>query len=82
MGLWPCCELGELFRNAIYHRMSFVGDPARLRERAAVAAGDIGLGGFRIQARTEDLNRDWREIHREMLAILDPPSSISPHLGR
>lgn len=35
---------------------------------------DIRLEGFRIQARTVDLNRHWREIHREMLAILDPPS--------
>lgn len=36
---------------------------------------DIRLEGFPIQARTVDLNRDWREIHREMLTILDPPSS-------
>ena len=28
---------------------------------------DIWLEGFRIQARTVDLKRDWREIHREML---------------
>ncbi len=42
---------------------------------------DIRLEGFQIQARTLDLNRDWREIHREMLAILDPPSSSSARLG-
>ena len=43
---------------------------------------DIRLEGFHIQARTLDLNRDWREIHREMLAILDPPSSSSARLGK
>lgn len=42
---------------------------------------DIRLEGFTIQARTVDLNRDWREIHREMLAILDPPSSSSARLS-
>ena len=42
---------------------------------------DIRLEGFHIQARTVDLNRDWRKIHREMLAIVDPPSSSSPRLG-
>ena len=43
---------------------------------------DIRLEGFPIQARTVDLNRGWREIHREMLTILDPPSSSSPRLGK
>ena len=43
---------------------------------------DIRLEGFSIQARTVDLNRDWREIHREMLAILDPPSSSSLRLDQ
>ena len=36
---------------------------------------DIRLEGYAIQACTVDLNRDWREIHREMLTILDSPSS-------
>ena len=31
---------------------------------------DIRLEGFRIQARTVDLNRDWRAIHGEMLATI------------
>ena len=31
---------------------------------------DIRLEGFRIQARTVDLNRDWRDIHAEMLATI------------
>ena len=31
---------------------------------------DIRLEGFRIQARTIDLNRDWRQIHREMLETI------------
>ena len=39
---------------------------------------DVRLEGFSIQARTVDLNRDWREIHREMLAVLDPPTSGAP----
>lgn len=43
---------------------------------------DIRLEGFSIKARTVDLNRDWREIHREMLAILDPPSSGAPRLDK
>ena len=32
---------------------------------------DIRLEGFRIQARTVDLNQDWRDIHSEMLATID-----------
>ena len=43
---------------------------------------NIRLEGFRIQARTVDLNRDWPEIHREMLAILDSPSSSSVRLSK
>ena len=31
---------------------------------------DIRLEGFRIQARTVDLNRDWRLIHEEMLGTI------------
>ena len=31
---------------------------------------DIRLEGFRIQARTVNLDRDWRHIHREMLEII------------
>ena len=38
---------------------------------------NICLEGFRIQACTVDLNREWREIHREMLAILDPPTTCT-----
>lgn len=43
---------------------------------------DVRLEGFSIQARTVDLNRDWREIHREMLAVLDPPASAAPRLDK
>ena len=32
---------------------------------------DIRLEGFRIQARSVDLNQDWRDIHSEMLATID-----------
>lgn len=38
-----------------------VGEPLR---------GDIRLEGFRIQARTINLNKDWRLIHKEMLATI------------
>lgn len=31
---------------------------------------DISLEGFRIQARTVDLNQDWRDIRREMLSAV------------
>ena len=31
---------------------------------------DIWLEGFRIQARTVNLNQDWRHIHNEMLATI------------
>ena len=31
---------------------------------------DIWLEGFRIQARTVDLNQHWRDIHREMLGAI------------
>ena len=32
---------------------------------------DIRLEGFRIQARTVDLNQDWRDTHSEMLETID-----------
>ena len=38
-----------------------VGEPLR---------GDIRLEGFRIQARTVNLNQDWRLIHKEMLSTI------------
>ncbi len=38
-----------------------VGEPLRV---------DIHLEGFRIQARTVNLNQDWRHIHNEMLATV------------
>ncbi len=38
-----------------------VGEPLRAH---------IRLEGFEIRARTVDLNRDWREIHDEMLAVV------------
>ena len=38
---------------------------------------DIRLEGFRIQARTVDLNRDWRDIHGEMLATIGIDGSNS-----
>ncbi|MCY3659657.1 MAG: hypothetical protein OXG36_11655 [Caldilineaceae bacterium] len=34
---------------------------------------DIRLEGFRIQARTVNLDRDWRHIHREMLEAIGLP---------
>ena len=34
-------------------------------------AADIRLEGFRIQARTIDLSRDWRFIHRDMLRAIE-----------
>ena len=33
---------------------------------------DVRLEGFRIQARTVNLNRDWWHIHREMLETIGP----------
>lgn len=36
----------------------------------------------RIQARTVDLNRDQREIHREMLTITRPAIQQSPRLAK
>ncbi len=38
---------------------------------------DIRLEGFRIQARTVDLNQDWRAIHAEMLETIGIGSSSS-----
>ncbi len=42
-----------------------VGQPLR---------ADIRLEGFRIQARTVNLDGDWRQIHGEMLATIGLPS--------
>ena len=33
---------------------------------------DVRLEGFRVRARTVNLNRPWREIHQAMLAVLSP----------
>ena len=38
-----------------------VGQPLR---------ADVRLEGFRIQARTVNLGRDWRHIHTEMLETI------------
>ena len=34
---------------------------------------DVRLEGFRVHARTVNLNRPWREIRQAMLAVLSPP---------
>jgi len=34
---------------------------------------DVRLEGFRVHARTVNLNRPWHEIHQAMLAVLSPP---------
>ena len=41
---------------------------------------DVRLEGFRVRARTVDLNRPWREIHQAMLAVLSPSrhASVGP----
>ena len=36
----------------------------------APVAADIRLEGFRVQARSIDLAKDWREIHEDMLALI------------
>ena len=36
---------------------------------------DISLEGFRIQARTVDLNQQWQSLHQEMLETVGLPSS-------
>lgn len=38
---------------------------------------DVRLEGFRVRARTVNLNRPWREIHQAMLAVLSPPGHAS-----
>lgn len=38
---------------------------------------DVHLDGFQVQALTVNLNRPWREIHQEMLAVLRPPDHAS-----
>jgi 5-methylcytosine-specific restriction enzyme subunit McrC len=38
---------------------------------------DIQLEGFRVQARTVDLNQDWRAIHGELLETIGIGSSKS-----
>ena len=32
---------------------------------------DVRLEGFSVRARGIDLGQDWREIHTDMLALLD-----------
>ena len=38
---------------------------------------EVRLGGFRIQARTIDLNQPWQKIHDDLLAILHRPSALA-----
>lgn len=43
---------------------------------------DIRLEGFRVQARTVDLNQDWRAIHAELLETIGIGGSSSAKRGR
>ncbi len=72
---------GNLYQLLAYLRNRQAGNPGRPKhegillypEAGKPLRADIRLEGFRIQARTVNLDRDWRQIHREMLATIGLP---------
>ena len=75
---------GKLKSNNIYQLLAYLRNrqatrPAGARHEGILLYPQVGeeplraevwLEGFRIQARTVDLNQDWRAIHAEMLATI------------
>ena len=75
---------GKLHSNNLYQLLAYLRNRQATRPAGAKHEGillypqvgeeplraDIRLEGFRIQARTVDLNQDWRAIHAEMLATI------------
>ncbi len=83
----PKLRSGHLYQLLAYLRNRTAAKPDLPHEGlllyAQVEAGfkiDVRLEGFDIQARTIDLSQDWREIHADMLALLDRNSA--PHQPR
>ena len=73
---------GNLYQLLAYLRNRQAANPGRpvhegillYPETGKPLRADIRLEGFRIQARTVNLDRDWRQIHREMLETIGFPS--------
>ncbi len=76
---------GKLHSGNLYQLLAYVRNRQETSPRGPVHEGillypevreplraDIRLEGFRIQARTVNLDRDWRHIHREMLEAIGP----------
>ena len=75
---------GKLHSGNLYQLLAYLRNREATQPRGAKHDGillypqvgseplraDTRLEGFRIQARTVNLNRDWRAIHREMLATI------------
>ena len=76
---------GKLHSGNLYQLLAYLRNRQANRPDGARHAGillypqvgeeplraDIRLEGFRIRARTVDLNRDWRLIHDEMLRTIN-----------
>ena len=75
---------GKLHSGNLYQLLAYVRNRQATRPDGPVHEGillypqvgeealraDVRLEGFRIQARTVDLGRDWRLIHEEMLGVV------------
>ena len=77
---------GKLHSNNLYQLLAYLRNRQATRPDGARHEGillypqvgeerlraEVWLEGFRIQARTVDLGRDWRLIHEEMLGVVTP----------
>ncbi|MCY3611583.1 MAG: hypothetical protein OXH51_08610, partial [Gemmatimonadetes bacterium] len=75
---------GKLHSNNLYQLLAYLRNRQANRPDGARHEGillypqvgeeplraEVWLEGFRIQARTVDLGRDWRRIHEEMLGVV------------
>ena len=69
----------NLYRSLLYLRKRQATRPDGARHEGILLYPQVGaeplraevwLEGFRIQARTVDLDQDWRLIHEEMLGVI------------
>ncbi len=81
---WPG-SAGKLRSNNLYQLLAYLRNREAQRPEgpkhegillypqvgAEALRADVRLEGFRIQARTVNLNRDWRLIHSEMLETIE-----------
>ena len=74
---------GKLYSGNLYQLLAYLRNRQATKAGGPVHEGillypevgqplraDVRLEGFRIQARTVNLGRDWRHIHREMLETI------------